>query len=101
MNELREKAHRAFYTIKQLIQIPITIWLKLIECVIEPIALHGSEVWSLAKQDFTKWDKHPIETLHAEFCKILLHVQRKTTHNACRAELGQYPPITKTQKRAI
>ena len=55
----------------------------------------------LAKQDFTQWDKHPIETLHAEFCKILLHVQRKTTNNACRAELGQYPQIIKTQKRAI
>ena len=39
--------------------------------------------------------------LHAEFCKILLHVQRKTTNNACRAELGQYPLIIKTQKRAI
>ena len=43
----------------------------------------------------------PIETLHAEFCKILLHVQRKTTNNACRAELGQDPLIIKTQKRAI
>ena len=47
----------------------------------------------LAKQDFIKWDKHPIETLHAEFCKIILHVQRKNTNNACRAELGQYPVI--------
>ena len=47
MNELREKARRAFYTIKKLIQIeiPIKIWLKLIEYVIEPIALYGSEVW--------------------------------------------------------
>ena len=84
------------------LEIPIKIWLKRIEYVIEPIALYGSEVWGpLAKQDFIKWDKHPNETLHAEFCKILLHVQRKTTNNVCRAELGQYPLIIKTQKRAI
>ena len=41
-----------------------------------------------------------IETLHAEFCKILLHVQRKTTSNACRAEVGQYPLIIKATKIA-
>ena len=47
------------------------------ESVIEPIALYGSEVWGpLAKQDF------PV-------------------NNACRAELGQYPLILKSQKRAI
>ena len=72
------------------------MWLKLIECVIELIALNDSEGWSpLAKQDFNQWNKHPIEILHAEFCKIILHVQRKTTNNACRAELGQYPLIIK------
>ena len=59
--------------------------LKLIECVIEPISLYGSEVWGpLAKQDFIKWDKHPSETLHAEFCKSILPDQRKSTNNACR-----------------
>jgi hypothetical protein len=86
VNELREKARRAFYGInilKNQIEIPINIWLKLIECAIEPISLHGSKVWGLlAKKDFTKWDTHPIETLHAEFCKNFLHVQRKTTNNA-------------------
>ena len=60
VNELREKARSAFYTIKKQIEIeiPIKIWLKLIECVIEPIALYHSKV-PLAKQDFTKWDKYP------------------------------------------
>lgn len=104
VHELRDKARRAFYAIKKHIQteIPTRIWLKLIECVIEPIALYGSEVWGpLTNHDFTQWDKHPIETLHAELCKILLHVQRKATNNACRAELGKYPLIIKIQKRAI
>ncbi len=52
-------------------------------------------------QDLTKWEKHPIETLHAELCKNILHVHRHTTNNACRAELGKYPLIIKIQKRAI
>ena len=66
------------------------------------MALYGCEVWGpLTNQDFTKWDKHQIETLHAEFCKNILRVQRKTPNNACRAELGRYPLIIKIQKRAI
>ncbi len=64
------------------------------------VTLYGSEVWG-PKHDFAQWDKHPTETLHAELCKILLHVQRKATNNACRAELGKYPLIIKIQKRAI
>ena len=51
-----------------------------------------SGVW-VTNQDFIKWDKHPIETLHAEFCKSILKVQRKTPNNACRAELGRYPIV--------
>ena len=104
INELKEKARRAFYAIKKKvsIEIPIRIWLKILESIIEPIALYGSEVWGpLSKQDFAQWDKHPTETLHAEFCKNILRVQRKTVNNACRAELGQYPLLIKIQKRAI
>ena len=60
--------------------------------VIQPIALYGSEVWgSLSQQNYSKWDKHPIETLHVEFCRNILKTQRKTPNNACRAELGHYP----------
>ncbi|XDV43935.1 hypothetical protein PO909_012319 [Leuciscus waleckii] len=72
VNELKEKARRAFYAIKKSIQIeiPIRIWLKIFQSVIEPIALYGSEVWGpLLNHQFDKWDKNPIETLHAEFCK--------------------------------
>src|SRR4029434_8481550 len=62
----------------------------------------GCEVWGPAtKGDFSNWDKHPTEALHAEFCKSILRVQRKTPNNACRAELGQYPLIIDIQKRAV
>ena len=104
VNDLRDKARRAFYAIKRNIRldIPIQIWLKILDSVIEPIALYGSEVWGpLANQDFTKWDKHQTETLHTELCKSILRTQRKTPNNACRAELGRYPLIIKIQKIAI
>ncbi len=81
VNELKEKARRAFYAIKKSIQIeiPIRIWLKIFQSVIEPIALYGSEVWGpLLNHEFEKWDKNPIEALHAEFCKSILRVQRNT-----------------------
>jgi hypothetical protein len=71
------KARRAFYAIKRNIKfnILIMIWLKILESVIEPIALYGCEVCGpLTNQDFTKWDKH------TDFCRNILHVQRKTTN---------------------
>jgi hypothetical protein len=39
--------------------------------------------------------------LHAEFCKNILHVQRKTPNNAYRTELGRNPHIIKIQKRDV
>ncbi len=104
VNEIKEKAQRAFYAIKRSIQIdiPIQIWLKLFKAVIEPIALYGSEVWGPSiKFDFLNWEKHLIETLHLDFCKRILRVQRKTPNNGCRAELGQYPLLLNIQTRAI
>jgi hypothetical protein len=49
MNVLRDKARSAFYAIKRNIKfdIPMRIWLKILESVIEPIALYGCEVSGL------------------------------------------------------
>jgi hypothetical protein len=47
-----------------------------------------------------KWDKHPIETLHAEFSQNILHVQRKTPKQ-CRAELGLPPLIIKNARKEL
>jgi hypothetical protein len=60
VNDLRDKARRAFYAMKRTkFNIPIRNWLKILESVIEPIALYGCEVWCLlTNQDFTKQDKH-------------------------------------------
>ncbi len=83
------------YAIKkkfQNIEIPLPIWCKIFDSVIQPIALYGSEVWGpLSDQSYTRWDRHPTEALHTEFCKMILKLQRKTPNNACRAELGPIP----------
>jgi hypothetical protein len=52
VNELTDKARRAFYAIKRNIKfdIPFRIWQKILESVIEPIALYGCEVWGSAHQ---------------------------------------------------
>uniref|UniRef100_A0A671U6T8 ribonuclease H n=1 Tax=Sparus aurata TaxID=8175 RepID=A0A671U6T8_SPAAU len=104
VKDLRDKARRAFYAIRRNIKldIPIKIWLKMFQFVLEPIILYGSEIWGpKLNHEFDKWDKTIIESFHTEFCKNIMHVQRKTPNNACRAELGQFPLILKIQKRAI
>ena len=75
MNELKAKAMRVFYMIKNTIrhEIPIQTWLKILKAIIEPIALYGSEIWGpLKTQDFSKWEKEEIETLHTQICKSII-----------------------------
>ena len=75
---------------------------KIFDGIIAPIALYGSEVWGpLSQHVYTRWDKHPIEAPQAEFCKIILNIQRKTPTNACRAELGLYPLIIDIKIRTL
>ena len=67
-NDLRDKARRAFYAIKRHIKldIPIKIWLKIFDAVIEPNALYGCEVWGLGHQPrFYKMGQTSIE--HQQF----------------------------------
>jgi hypothetical protein len=74
VNNLRDKARRAFYAVKRNIKfdIPIRIWIKILQSFIEPISLYGCEVWGLlTNKEFRKWDKHQIETLHEEFNKCM------------------------------
>ncbi|KAI4904413.1 hypothetical protein NFI96_007497 [Prochilodus magdalenae] len=102
---LREKACRALFAIRNKtykVEIPVRIWSKLFDSIIQPIALYGSEIWGpLSDINYSRWDKHPIETLHAEFCRKILRVQRHTPNNACRAELGRFPLALQIQKRAL
>jgi hypothetical protein len=68
VNDLRDKARRAFYAIKRNIDlnILIRIWLKILQSVIEPIALHGCEVWGPLTKDIFVYNAKPL-TMHAEY----------------------------------
>ena len=80
VNDLRDKARRALYIIKRdmLFDIPIRSWLKVLESVIEPIALYGCEVRGpVTNQEFTKWDKYRIETLHSAKISSVFNVNTK------------------------
>lgn len=73
------------------IEIPVRIWLKIFQSVIEPIALYGSEVWGpLLNHEFDKWDKTPTETLQ----------KQTNTTNSSQPQDTDTPihRITKTQK---
>ena len=43
------------------------------------------------KLDFEKWDKTSKEKAHLRFCKIFLGLNRKSSNNATRAEMGRFP----------
>lgn len=80
----------------------IEIRLKIFDKVIQPIALNGSEVWVISHQSYTSWDKHPTKSLHAEFCRYILHVHRNTpTNRTNRAELRRYPLWINIQKTML
>ena len=104
VNALKEKAWKALHAIKRKcynFQIPVKIWLKIFDSVIQPIALYSNEVWGpLSHQSYTHLDKYPTKSFHAEFCRFILHVHRNTPTNACRAELGRYPLIQHSQANA-
>ena len=88
--ELRDNARRAFNAIKRKIKfdMPIRIWQKILESVIEPIALYNSPT------------KNSQNGTNAKLRHPLLY-NLKQPNNACRAELGRYQLIIKIQKRAV
>lgn len=97
------EAWRAFYAIKARfgqLKLPIGTWIKLYHAIIKPILLYGSEIWGPILK-FENWDKSLIERTQLEFAKNILRVNRSTSNNACRAELGLYPLHIEIQKRAV
>jgi hypothetical protein len=76
--------------------------LKMLDQVVSPICLHGSEIWCLDNLDKNKKFKGPwglqeyfhdmpIEQLNSSFCKYVLGVNRKTGNIAAKSELGRLP----------
>src|SRR4029434_7933120 len=81
------------------VQCAVIVRLKIFQSDIEPSAICGSKLLGpLMYQGFENGDNNQLKPRYAEFCKIILKVQRSSHNNACRAELRQYPLSTKIEK---
>ena len=104
-NILSNKAKRAIYALNSkyaIKRLPVWAALKLFDSVISPILLYCSEIWgAFGYLDYEKWDSNPIERAHLSFCKHILGVNRSTTNNLVRGELGRYPLKTTIDCRYI
>ena len=67
-----------------------------------PIILYGSEVWSpYLNHEYSKWNTNTIERLHLQFLKRILGVNRSTTNELVRAEVGRVPLVSQVLSRNI
>ena len=63
---------------------------------------YGSEVWGpFGNFDYEQWDTSNIEIVHLYFCKYILGVNRSTTNNLVRGELGEFPIKTLVDTKSI
>ena len=105
LTNLSTKATRAIYALNSKLPIknsPVRTIIKLFDSCISPILLYGSEIWApYADHDWKNWDKTPIERTHTQFLKRTLGVNRSTTNNLARSELGRYPLQERILKRNL
>ena len=67
-----------------MLNLPIDLQLDLVDKLVTPILLYGSEIWAYENNDI-------IETLHLRYCKYILSVNKSTTYSMVYGELGRYP----------
>ena len=105
LTNLSTKATRAVYALNSKLPIknsPVRAMIKLFDSCVSPILLYGSEIWApYADYDWKNWDKTPIERTHTQFLKRILGVNRSTTNNLARSELGRYPLQERVLKRNL
>ena len=102
---LSAKATRAIYALNSKLPTknsPVRTIIKLFDSCVSSILLYGSEIWEpYADHDWKSWDKTPIERTHTQFLKRILGVNRSTTNNLVRSELGRYPLQERILKRNL
>jgi len=63
---------------------------KLFDTLFLPILLYSSEVWGAYDNiDLKKWDRDPIEKLHAQFYKYYIGLNRRAPNIVSRNEVGR------------
>ena len=105
LKQLSEKALHALYSIRRHLNIhklKPALAMKIFNSMISPILLYNSEIWgAYLKNDFSNWDKLPIEKVHLRFCKMYLGVGKKASNSASRGELGKFPLLINIFKRLL
>ena len=94
---LSEQALKAYYSLLSLfdkIKLTVKTKLHLIDTMVVPILLYGSEVWGV--YNFKECDK-----LHIKFCKYSLGVRQQTPNMAVYGELGRVPLSVICKERSI
>ena len=105
LTDLHCKGTRAMYSLFSLLPtklLSIKSLLKFFDTCIAPIITYGSEVWApYLNHEYTNWDSNVIERLHMQFLKRILGVNRSTTNELVRAELGRVPLVSLALSRNI
>ena len=91
LKDLRDRGFKAFMKLKNDLGTSfnqdISMTLFLVDTLIKPILLYGSDFWGCLKLPKI----NPIENLHMMICKQLLGVQKQTTNVGVLLELGRLP----------
>lgn len=96
---LMDSARRAMFKIRSFCYgAPISVALSLFDCLVSPIITYGGEIWSpylfkkLNTDNFKSiCDKFIGETLAIKFYRSILGVNKTTSNDAVRGELGRHP----------
>ena len=106
MEQLSNKALRAYFSIKRTVDtraLSTKTLLKLMDCLITPVATYGCQVWlpsTTLLQGITKGrstnltslaGKDKIETTHLRILKWILGVHKKASNNFCYGDTGRTP----------
>ena len=95
LTDLHCKGTRAMYALFSILPIKllsIKTLLKIFDACIVPIILYGSEVWApYIAHNYSQWNTNIIERFHLQFLKRILGVNRSTTNELVRAEVGRPP----------
>ena len=95
--KLVNQAQKSLFSIYKNIRnqnIPIDLQLKIVDAIVEPILLYGSEIWGYENIEI-------IEQVHLGFCKRILKIISSTPNCMVYEELGQYPLEIRVKIRMI
>ena len=91
------QANKALFALNYKIRnlcIPVDIQLKLFDCLVAPILLYSSEIWSY--ENFEQ-----IERFHLKFLKQILKVRSTTPSYMVYGETGRYPLIIQAKIKCL